>query len=47
MNRPSGAIVSAATVAATCAQIHARRERLQRRPVHAAQNAGPVPGHTL
>ncbi len=47
MNRLSGAILCAATIAAICARTHARRERLQRRPVHAAQNAGPVPGHTL
>ena len=47
MNRPSGAALCAATVAAACARAHARRERLVQRPVHAAQNAGPVPGHTL
>lgn len=47
MNRPSGAMLRAATVAAICARTHASRERFERRPVHAAQNAGPVPGHTL
>lgn len=42
-----GAPIFAATVAAACARTHARRDTRQRRTVHAAQNAGPVPGHTL